>query len=213
MNVLLGRHADVPAPRIDGELRRDSVVADLAVLRRAALAQRPDLQAAREEQARTTADTRLQVANGRIDYTVSGEFHQQRGGGLSGRSLGAFVSVPLPLFSRNQGEIARARAAETQAAQRLQALSADVDADIITAYSGWTTARDVLQSFEDGTLDRARAVRATTEYAYRSGEASLVELLDAVRALNDTMHGYYEARADYARSLFTLESLAGKVTP
>jgi outer membrane protein TolC len=42
---------------------------------------------------------------------------------------------------------------------------------------------------------------AEIEYSYRAGEASLVEFLDAQRAFNDTMQGYNEARAEYARSL------------
>ena len=52
-------------------------------------------------------------------------------------------------------------------------------------------------------------VRTTTEYSYRRGEASLIEFLDAVRAFNDTMHGYNDARAEFARSLYSLDSLAG----
>jgi cobalt-zinc-cadmium efflux system outer membrane protein len=58
-------------------------------------------------------------------------------------------------------------------------------------------------------LEQARDVRTTTEYSYRRGEASLVEFLDAQRAFNDSMQTWNEARADYARSLYLLESLAG----
>ena len=62
-------------------------------------------------------------------------------------------------------------------------------------------------------LSEARDVRTTTEYSYRRGEASFVEFLDAVRAFNDTMQSYNEARADYARSLYALDAIAGKVNP
>ena len=62
-------------------------------------------------------------------------------------------------------------------------------------------------------LTQAQDVRTTTEYSYRRGEASFVEFLDAVRAFNDTMQSYNEARADYARSLYTLDSISGKVNP
>jgi cobalt-zinc-cadmium efflux system outer membrane protein len=58
-------------------------------------------------------------------------------------------------------------------------------------------------------LAQAREVRDITEYAYRRGEASLLEFLDAQRAFNETMQAYYEARAEYARSLYLLESSAG----
>ena len=61
-------------------------------------------------------------------------------------------------------------------------------------------------------VDQAQQVRKTTEYSYRRGEATLVEFLDAQRAFNDTMQTYNEARADYARSLYLLDSLAGAAT-
>ena len=47
-------------------------------------------------------------------------------------------------------------------------------------------------------------------YSYRRGEASLIELLDAQRAFNDTMQSYNDARAEYARSLYLMDSISGK---
>jgi cobalt-zinc-cadmium efflux system outer membrane protein len=59
-------------------------------------------------------------------------------------------------------------------------------------------------------LAEARDVRETMAYSYRRGEASFVELLDAQRAFNDTMQSYNEARAEFARSLYLIDSAAGK---
>ena len=59
-------------------------------------------------------------------------------------------------------------------------------------------------------LKQARDVRDITEYSYRRGEASLVEFLDAQRAFNDTMQNYNDARGEYARNLYLLESVSGK---
>ena len=47
-------------------------------------------------------------------------------------------------------------------------------------------------------------------YSYRRGEASFVEFLDAQRAYNDTIQSYNEARADFARSLYLIDSISGK---
>ena len=58
-------------------------------------------------------------------------------------------------------------------------------------------------------LTQARGVRDTTAYSYQRGEASFIELLDAQRTYNDAMHSYNEARAEYARSLYTLDALTG----
>jgi cobalt-zinc-cadmium efflux system outer membrane protein len=59
-------------------------------------------------------------------------------------------------------------------------------------------------------LGRARDVRDTTEYSYKRGEASLVEFLDAQRAYNDTIQTYNEAQADFARSLYSIQSATGE---
>ena len=60
-------------------------------------------------------------------------------------------------------------------------------------------------------LNKARDVRQITEYSYRRGEATFVEFLDATRAYNDTIQSYNEARAEYARSLYLIDSVSGKV--
>jgi cobalt-zinc-cadmium efflux system outer membrane protein len=62
-------------------------------------------------------------------------------------------------------------------------------------------------------LTKARDVRQTTEYSYRRGEATLVEFLDAQRAFNEVMQSYNEARANYARSLYGIDSVTGALPP
>ncbi len=209
--TLLGRRS-TDALDVTGDLRRDREPLDHAVLQAQALEMRPDLRAARADQARSVADLRLQLANGKIDYTVSGEYHRQEGGGLTGNNYGLFVSVPLPIFNRNQGEVARARTQQMQLDTKTRALEADVAAELDQAFTEYTSARRIVERIETGMLVQARDVRATMEYSYRRGEASLVEFLDAVRAFNDTSRSYNEARADYARSLYALDAISGKAT-
>jgi cobalt-zinc-cadmium efflux system outer membrane protein len=59
-------------------------------------------------------------------------------------------------------------------------------------------------------LGEAKDVRSITEYSYRRGEATLLEFLDAQRAFNETMQNYNDARTDYARSLYLLDSVSGR---
>jgi len=215
LRTLLGRP---PRQDVDvaDELRRDQALVDLEAVGTRALQQRPDLLALRREEARTSADVRLQIAQGKIDYTISGEFHHQHQGlpnPAGGNLYAAYVSVPLPFFNRNQGEIARAHEEEHQAESRIRALEADIAAEVQAAYTNYSAARDVVDTIESQMLTRARDVRSTTEYSYRAGEASFIEFLDAVRTFNETMRSYNEARAEYARSLYALDSTAGRMTP
>ena len=213
LSTLLGRGPNGEALTVIGDLRRDPEPIGYEDLFRQALARRPDVRALRTDQARSVSELRLQLANGRVDYTVSGEYHRQEGTTISGNTLGVFFSAPLPLFNRNQGEIARARIQTQQAETRVHAVEMDVSNQAANAFAEYSTARDVLDTIERQMLAQAREVRSATEYAYRRGEASLIEFLDAVRAFNDTMQSYNEARAQYARSLYTLDSIRGKVTP
>jgi len=212
LESLLGRRTTASID-VTGNLRRDAGALDIDAIRRQAIEMRPDLRAARTDQARSVADLRLQLANGKIDYTVSGEYHRVQGGGLVGNDYGIFFSAPLPIFNRNQGEIARARSQQQQLDAKTRALEADIGADLDAAFTDYTSARGIVERIENQMLSQARDVRTTMEYSYRRGEASLVEFLDAVRAFNDTARSYNEARADYARSLYTLDALSGKVTP
>lgn len=226
LKTLLGRAAASPDVEIKGELRRDAPAFDVDALRQRALAERPDVTALRRDQARSSADLRLQIAQGQIDYTISGEVHHQHQAtpvnNNTGYLYGVYLSVPLPIFNRNQGEVQRARVEEQQAQARVRALESDVGQEVAAAYESYAASRDVVGTIETEMLDRARDVRSTTEYSYRRGEASFIEFLDAVRAFNDTMQSYNEARADYARSLYALDSISGasvagltiaKVTP
>jgi cobalt-zinc-cadmium efflux system outer membrane protein len=212
LQALLGRLTPSPSFDVVDELRRETQSWQLEELRQQALELRPDLQALVKDQARSVADLRLQQAQGKVDYTVGAQIHRQYGEALSnpGNSLGIFFSLPLPVFNRNQGEIERARQEQQQIESKIKALQVSIRNEIDNAYLQYLAARDLLSRIEPDMLQQAREVRQTTEYSYRRGEASFVELLDAQRAFNDTMQSYNEARAEFARSLYLIDSISGK---
>ena len=53
--------------------------------------------------------------------------------------------------------------------------------------------------------------RDTTRYVYQAGASSLLEVLDAQRAFNETMSTYYGAQADFRRASVRLSSVVGQV--
>ncbi len=209
LQTLMGRAMPSPTFDVEGPMRRDSQTIVLESITGQALELRPDLDALRKDQARSQAEIRNQIAQGKVDYTVSSMFHRQFFNGTSD-TLGFFFSAPLPVFNRNQGEIERARQEQQQAEARIKAAEAAIRDEVRNAWVQYNTARDVLTSIERDLLDQARDVRQTMEYSYRRGEASLVEFLDAQRAFNDAQQSYNDARADFARSLYTIDSISGK---
>ncbi len=206
--LLIGRAGN---PNIDvvGDLRADrpTLVAD--EIREVAYSSRPDLLSIASDRARSQADIRLQVAQGKVDFDIGVMYHHQFGYS-NANSMGFFFQTPLPIWNRNQGEIQRATREETQLQKRVDAMRAQIDNEVKTAYDQWLTSRTMVDRIEKDMLKQAREVRDTTEYSYRRGEASFVEFLDAQRVYNDTMQGYTDARTDYAKNLYLLESVSGK---
>jgi cobalt-zinc-cadmium efflux system outer membrane protein len=208
LQQLLGRKQKSADFDVAGELRRDTVLDSPAEITRLALARRPDLLANQAAQARSRADLRLQLANGKVDFSVGTEFTHQSAWGISGSSLGVYFSVPLPVFNRNQGEIVRAQREIALGAARSEAVQASIRTEVEKAYRQYVVSRQLLASIETEMLAKARSVRDTTDYSYRRGEASLVEFLDAQRAFNDAMQTFNDARANYARSLYLIDTVS-----
>jgi outer membrane protein, heavy metal efflux system len=206
---LMGRVIFSPNFDVEGGLRRETVPVNVEEFQNTAIQLRPDLEALRRDQARSTADLRLQMAQGKVDYTLSAQYHSQFDN-AKGNSMGFFISAPLPVFNRNQGEIERARREQQQIQARIRALEHDIRTEVQNAYQQFVTARDLLENIEHNMLSQAREVRETIEYSYRRGEATFIDLLEAQRAFNDATQSYNEARAEYARSLYLIDSISGK---
>lgn len=208
--ALLGRSDPHSLRDIEGEPRRDPDVPAIDALLNRAREQRSDVQALRGELARAAAEVNLQQAGAKQDVTVGTEYRRQQGVNGKSNSVGVFLAVPLPLFNRNQGEIARAAEERRQAELRLRARERLLAGEVDNAYQQYRTARELLGTIEGSMIEEAREVRDTIEYSYKRGDATLLQLLDARRAFNETMQSYHEARGQYARSLYLLDSVTGK---
>ena len=206
---LMGRRLKSLNFEVGGEIRRDSVMDAPAEIARLALTRRPDYLSDQQSQARSRADLRLQLANGKLDYTIGTEFTHQAAWGVSGSSMGVYFSMPLRIFNRNQGEIVRAQREIGLAGARALALDLSIQNEVEKAYRQYTVSKSLLTNVEADMLATAKSVRDTTDYSYRRGEASLVEFLDAQRAFNDAMQTFNDARANYARSLYLIDTVSG----
>ncbi|MCC6264440.1 MAG: TolC family protein [Bryobacterales bacterium] len=209
LQFLLGRTQLAADFEIGGDFRGERKTVDPSQIRASAEESRPDLQALKRELARSQAELRLQIAEGKADYVVGSEYRRQQGLAGTGNSLGIFFQTNIPVFNRNQGEIERARREQQQIEARLRELQTSIGVEVENVYQRYGTALSLLADIERDMLGQARDVRNITEYSYRRGEATLIEFLDAQRAFNETMQTYNESRAEYARSLYTLDSVAG----
>ena len=202
LQTLIGRGSTSPLVDLDEPLgiAPAAVPIDLGGLQAAARINRPDVRALQREQARSQSDLRLQLANGKVDYTIGAEYRRQQGVNGTGNLAGLFFSVPLPIFNRNQGEISRAGAEQEKATRSFAALNNSVDGEVASAYQEFESARQLLTDMERDLLQPAADARAGTTYMYQAGATSLLDVLDAQRAFNETMDTYYSAQAAYRRA-------------
>jgi cobalt-zinc-cadmium efflux system outer membrane protein len=217
---LLGVRTAVPDFRVEApELLSATVPAKLASatsegLLGEALEARPDLQAAQALMAR--ADSAVSLAKRLVfpDVALSVNYAQQgtSATAVTPPTVTVGLSIGLPIFYQQQGEIRRAESdARSQALSRAKA-QAQVVSDVETAFAGYRTALERAQRMEGpaGMLARARRARDLVEIQYQKGAASLLELLDAQRTLRTIA---FEARsnlADYWTSVFRLEEAVGR---
>ena len=190
---------------IAGDLLFRDVVPSPAGLYKRALANRPDLRAAEAARAKAQADVRLARANAWWDVTPQIEY--QRIG--PDNTIGFGVSLPIRIFDRNQGEIARTQAETRRADATRESVAIQALAEVDTALASLRTERDKLVLLRDTYLVKAKQARDTVEYAYRRGGASLLDFLDAQRTYRDTTAEYVRSLGSYWASIYQLEAAVG----
>jgi cobalt-zinc-cadmium efflux system outer membrane protein len=170
-----------------------------------ALQNRPDLRAAQQGVTAARSQYELQKAIGKPDVTVQGNYSH-----VNGINAANFLgSIPLPVFNRNQGEIARTRFAIAQAQEQEKATNGQALTDVRDAYEGLRVSDRIVQLYRSGYLDVAQKDRDIAEYAYQRGAVSLLDFLDAERSYRATQLAYRQALASYLLALEQLRQAVG----
>ncbi len=125
-----------------------------------------------------------------------------------GYGISAGVSVPLPMFDRNQGALARSRAEARRAELELAARTIELGAAFERATQLLAMRQDGLARFQAEALDRLPRLRAMAESAYRNGQGGIVELLDAIDAITDARLRSIELVAGVASARLAVRTTA-----
>jgi cobalt-zinc-cadmium efflux system outer membrane protein len=190
---------------VQGELEYLPVHSGKDDLKSLALRSRPDLRAAQQSVTLSQGQLALAQANGKRDVNASVNYSHL--GGVNTAS--AFVNFELPIFDRNQGEIARTRTAITQFQELSSEASEQVMSDVVDAFEGLRTNDQIIQLYRSGYVDEAKASRDISEYAYKRGAASLLDFLDAERTYRANQLAYRQALASYMLALEQLREAVG----
>jgi len=181
------------------------VKANLDDLQLRALQNRPDLRAAQQGVTAANSQLELQKAISHQDVTVQANYSHVNG--INAATL--YGSIPLPIFNRNQGEIARARSVIMQAQEQEKAAKGQALTDVYDAYQGLRSNDKVVLLYISRYLDVATRSRDISEYAYRHGGASLLNFLDAERSYRATQLAYRQVLASYLLALEQVREAVG----
>jgi outer membrane protein, heavy metal efflux system len=188
-----------------GDLEYQPLKTNLEDLQAKALRERPDFRAA--ELGTTAAQSQILLAKANSKVDVDGSYVFSHVAGENTASI--FASFDLPIFDRNQGEIARTRYALTQAQEQEQSASDTVLSDVQSAYAAVTSDDEVVQLYTSGYLKQAEESRDISEYAYKRGAASLLDFLDAERSYRSIQLSYRQALASYMTAIEQLKQAVG----
>jgi outer membrane protein, heavy metal efflux system len=205
LRQLLGRESVPLDYDVAGAFDYQPVNAKMDDLEAKALATRPDLRAAQQGVTAANSQWELAKADGKRDVTA--QISYTHTASVSTASL--FGQIQLPIFDRNQGEIARTHFAITQAQEQAKAASDQVLTDVEDAYEALRSNDQIIQLYRSGYLDEAQQDRDISEYAYKRGAASLLDFLDAERSYRATELAYRQALAAYLLSVEQLREAVG----
>jgi cobalt-zinc-cadmium efflux system outer membrane protein len=128
----------------------------------------------------------------------------------SWNSWGLSALVTLPVFNRNQGNIARAEVTVSQVLIELQGREQQVIADVRKAYQEYSNNRKTVQYYQDNILKRARNIHEDMLRRYTAGTVGLMDLFAAQREYNDVVRRYLEASVRLRRSSLRLNTAVGQ---
>src|SRR5882724_3335970 len=188
-----------------GELTFPVVARSRSELYRMALDARPDLRAAQAAREKARADIDLARANAWGDITPQIEY--QRIG--PDNTIGFGFSLPIKLFDRNQGEIARTQAEAKRAEATREALLAQALAEVDLALAAVTAERVKVVLLRDTYLPKIKQARDTVEFAYQRGGVTLLDFLDAQRTYREKSLDYFRSLGNYHTALYQLEAAVG----
>lgn len=141
-----------------------------------ALANRPDIKGGRAQIEHANINLRIQKANAVPDITISGVYDLQ--GSSVKRYTGLGISMPLPLFNRNQGAIKQASVDVDLAQNQLKGRELALKNQVSSSYNTVLRLKRLADSFNNGLAGELDKLQDEISRNYQKRNISLLEFLD-----------------------------------
>jgi cobalt-zinc-cadmium efflux system outer membrane protein len=185
-----------------------------AELQKIALSERPDVASFRLGVSSAEAAVRLAKANAISDIFVLWQpytFQDNAPYGLRSQISWALgVTVPLPIYNRNQGGIERAKINVTQSQVQLSDSERQLLIDVETAVQEYEVSRRLAEDLRDQVIPDALQVRDAAFRLWTGGETSLLNYLQAQLDYNDVVKQYLDTAIRHRQSMLSLNTTVGR---
>jgi cobalt-zinc-cadmium efflux system outer membrane protein len=204
LNALLGESLS-PSFQVTGEFSGTATRYDLASLAEKALLDHPAIR--RQQKVLEAAKySLLKEKAGQIpDVVLRGSFSEE----IDKRSYAGGLALAVPLFYRQKGEIAVARAGESRAALELKRSQQELVKQLTQEFQNYQTALDQMEIFNAGLLKQAEEALRVARLSYEEGESDFLNLLDAQRVEQAILIEYEQAQFELEAALAHLERITG----
>ena len=203
--ALLGR-IDAPYTVLEGKAENLPSVPSLADLQ-PLISSAPGVVLARIEVDRREALTALEQSKRVPDVTVS--VGMQRSNETQRNVLLLGVSVPLPVFDRNQGNLLEALKLEDKARDELQAATVRLHSEVAQARERLSTIIAEVQSLKQDVLPGAKSAYDAATIGFENGKFNFLEVLDAQRTYFTAKSQYLKALGEAHRAAADIDRLLG----
>jgi cobalt-zinc-cadmium efflux system outer membrane protein len=186
----------------------------LADLKQLAQVLRPDVKALEMEKVKSDADITLAQAEGIPNLTaglaVKRDTTAMEIGGVTGKDTAYTValklSLPIPVFDRNQAGVQEAQARRSSCESRLLAASSSIQREVETAYASYQNSEQVLALYKDNIIPQLEENLKLTQEAYSLGEVGILAVIEEQKKFFEVSDGYLLALHERQLAFVKLEA-------
>lgn len=191
----------------EGDITIDTPVPDQQVLL-AEIKNSPVLALRRSESKLAQTNLSLEQANAWSDPTLSLAVRDTPD--EDARAVAVGISIPLPLFQRNQSALAEAGAATLKATANEAATNRRLQTELIKAHAALVSAQLEAQTLRSDGMSKAEEAAEAVQEGFRAGKFRYSDVLDASESLMAMKVRYLDALLELNRAAITLDRLLGK---
>lgn len=199
------------APRFERATGEVTIIPEVSHLEelQALIDDSPAVKIAKLEIIARDALTKIERSRAVPNITISAGVVNNQEVGLNQALFG--LSIPIPVFDRNQGNVQEAVSRKFKAEDELVAIKNKIQTNLASQYERLRAARQSTLSLKNDILPNAQSAFDAANRGFSLGKFNFLDVLDAQRTLYQTKSQYINALLEAHQSIAEIERTLGAV--